>query len=87
MINQENAIKLAEQHCGPDFKFYQIAHGTACAPNVYQPAAFSWAPDDVWCLLCCDHTRAKGSIASSRAIVIHKETGKILFDGLANDEG
>lgn len=87
MINQEEAIKIAEQRCGPDFKFYRIAHGMIGARNVYQSAAFSWAPDDVWCLLCCNHPRAKGSIASSRAIVIHKDTGKILFDGSADDEG
>jgi len=87
MINQEEAVKLAGQHCGPDFEFYQIAHGMVGARNVYQADAHSWAPDDVWCILCCNHSRAKGSMASSRAIVIHKETGNVLYDGSADDEG
>ncbi len=86
MISQEGAIKIAEKHHGPGFELYWITHGMGCC-RVYQSAAHSWAADDVWCILCSNHPRAKGPIAASRAIVIHKETGKILYDGSAGDEG
>jgi D-alanyl-D-alanine carboxypeptidase len=86
MISQEEAIKIAEKQHGPGFEFYKIGHGVDS--RMYGGNTPSLAPDSVWCVLCLSHPGKKGMmLASSRAIVIHKETGKVLYDGSAGDEG
>ncbi len=88
MITKEEAIKIAEEHHGPGFKFFQISHGLPSNCSVYRSSSTSWTPDDAWCVLCSAHPEKSGMIlSSSRAIVIHKDTGAILYDGSANDEG
>lgn len=84
MITQEEAIKIAAKHHGPKFEFYSITHGVPDNCSLY--GSFSHYPDDVWCVVCSAH-HPEGMLASSRAIVICKNTGKVLYDGSANDEG
>lgn len=87
MIGREDALKIAEKHHGAGFELYQISHGMPNSCDVYQSGDHSWAPDDVWCVLCSNHIPGKCMVGPSYAIVIHKETGKILYDGSAHDEG
>ena len=85
MIAQEEAIKIAKDYHGPAFEFYSITHGVPANCSLY--GNFSRAPDDVWCVLCSSHPGNHNLLCSSRAIVISKNTGKILYDGSAHDEG
>lgn len=84
MITEQDAIKIAE-HRGPGFARYCITHGVPKGFNLY--GSFLRFPDDVWCVACSNDPGKNHIVASSRAIVIHKETGEILYDGDANDEG
>lgn len=88
MVSREEAVKIAAEHDGPGFKFYSISHSVAeVSPNMaYRANAHKWLPDDVWCVLCSAQPAHTG-LSSSRAIVIAKETGEILYDGSADDEG
>ncbi len=85
MMTEEEAIKIAEQHHGPKFEFYKITHGVPDNCSLY--GSFSRYPDDVWCILCSAYPHRNDLLISSRAIVICKDTGKILYDGDAGDEG
>jgi len=85
MISQEQAIEIAKQYCGGEFKLFSIKHGVIGYPGVYRLGM--WAPDDVWCISCSYHPGKTTGLFSSRVIVIHKDTGKILYDGSACDEG
>ena len=87
MISREEAIKIAEKHHGPGFELYRISHGLPNNCAVYRGSARSWAPDDVWCVSCLNHPGKHHIATSSLAIVIHKETGEILYGGDAGDEG
>ena len=84
MITNEEAIKIAEKHHGPGFKLYGITHGVPDGFNIY--GSFPRFPDDVWCVSCSNHFGKQHGVVS-RTIVILKETGEILYDGDANDEG
>lgn len=88
MITQEEAIKIAEKHHGPGFDFFAISHGVSqiSASMEYIANARKLRPDDVWCVLCSARPGQSG-LFSSRAIVVSKETGEILYDGSADDEG
>lgn len=85
MISQEEAIRIAEKHHGPGFVFYGITHGIPFKCGAY--GMEKRAGDDVWCILCSANPGRKGVLCSSRAIVISKDTGEILYDGSADDEG
>lgn len=84
MITAEQAIEIAKKHHGAECEFYSVTHGMSqISPCLeYITNARKWRPDDVWCVLC-----ARAIIASSRAIIISKETGEVLYDGSAGDEG
>ena len=84
MISQDRAIEIAKEHHGNEFKFYRITHGVPNNCRIYNSG--EWFPDDVWCVLCSAHP-GQYMLASSRAIIISKDTGEILFDASANDEG
>lgn len=88
MISREEAIKIAEELHGTGFKFYGIEHGAAqiSASMAYLANARKWRPDDVWCVTCSSKPEQLG-LFSCRAIVVCANTGKILYDGSANDEG
>jgi len=88
MISETEAINIAEKHHGPGFHFFSITHGAAdiSASLAYVANARKWHPDDVWCVLCSAHP-GKMMLCSSRAIIISKDTGEILYDGDAGDEG
>ena len=88
MVNREAAILIAEKQHGPGFKFYGIYHGIPDNCTIY--GSRKWVPDDVWCVLCASVRsleRHGHILTSSRAILISKETGEILYDDSANDEG
>lgn len=84
MITEKQAIEIADRKHGPGFEFFSITHGVPDNCSLY--GSFPRCPDDVWCVLCSAHP-GKLMLASSRAIVISKDTGQILYDGSANDEG
>jgi len=88
MIGEAEAITIAEKHHGPGFHFFSITHGAAdiSASLAYAANARKWHPDHVWCVLCSANP-GKSMLCSSRAIIISKDTGDILFDGDAGDEG
>jgi len=82
MISKSKALQIAEKHHGPGFKLYRITSGTPDNVNLYS------AYKNVWCVLCSSHPNdGKIMLCSSRAIIISKEKGKILYDGSAHDEG
>ncbi len=84
MITQEQVTKIAEEYHGPGFELYGITHGIPDNCAIYRTG--DWNPDQVWCVLCNAHP-GELMLASSRAIIICKDTGKIIYDGSANDEG
>jgi len=84
MISQENVIEIVKKHHGEGFEFFRITHGIPGNCRIYNSS--DWFPDDVWCVLCSAYP-GQIMLASSRAIVISKDTGEILYDGSANDEG
>ncbi|MBU1863430.1 MAG: hypothetical protein KKH94_07215 [Candidatus Omnitrophica bacterium] len=84
MITKEDAIEIAKHKCDGRFEFYGIIHGIPNNCRIYNSG--EWFPDDVWCILCSAHP-GKCMLASSRAIVVSKDTGTVLYDGSANDEG
>lgn len=84
MISREEAIKIAETKHGLGFELYSVSHGLP--DNCFIYGSGKWTPDHTWCVLCCAHP-GKVMLASSRAIVICKDTGNILYDGSAGDEG
>ena len=85
MISQDEAIAVAKKHHGEGFEFFKITRGIPNNCRIY--GSGDWVPDNVWCVLCSAHPNNHYILASSRAIVIFKDTGKILYDGSANDEG
>ena len=88
VISREEAIQIAERHHGPEFKFSRILHGVPHNFGIYSSQEGDrWVGDDVWCVLCSLHQGNSGMLCSSRAIVISKDTGEILYDGSAGDEG
>ncbi len=78
-------MKIAEKHRGPGYEFYGITHGVPANFSLY--GNFPRNPDDVWCVSCSNHAGKHHIVASSWALVISKETGEVLYDGSANDEG
>ena len=85
MITKDEAVVIAEKAHGPNFKFFGVTHGVPSNFNIY--GGFLRAPDDVWCVSCSSHPDRDDIVSSCRAIVISKDTGKILYDGGAGDEG
>lgn len=89
MIDRKRAIEIAKRHCWRKFKFelFSARQGLPDYVHILQWGDKPWTKENVWCVLCNDWPGHEGMLASSRAIVIDKETGKVLYDGSAGDEG
>jgi hypothetical protein len=85
MITKEEAVAIAEKLHGPKFKLYQVTHGVPENFSIY--GDFPRNPDDVWCVSCSIRSGKANALASGHAVVISKETGNVLYDGSACDEG
>ena len=85
MITKERAVAIAEKLHGPKFKLYQVTHGVPENFAIY--GSFPRNPDDVWCVSCSIGSGKANVLASGHAVVISKETGNVLYDGSACDEG
>jgi D-alanyl-D-alanine carboxypeptidase len=88
MITQEEAVQIAAKHHGSGFELFRTVHGAVgvSATLEYTANCRKWYPDNVWCVLCSAHP-GKAGLSSSRAIIVDKKTGEILYDGSAEDEG
>ncbi|MEI7752279.1 MAG: hypothetical protein WCJ71_09355 [Candidatus Omnitrophota bacterium] len=85
MITEEEAIAIAEKKHGAQFKLYGVTRGIPSNFAIY--GSFPRNPDDVWCVYCSLRSDKTGVIASGHAVVIAKDTGQVLYDGSACDEG
>ena len=85
MITQEEAIAIAEKLHSAEFKLYGVTRGVPSNFAIY--GSFPRNPDDVWCVYCSLRSGKAGLIASGHAVVIAKDTGRVLYDGSACDEG
>ena len=85
MITKEEAITIAEKLHGPKFELHEITHGVPLNFAIYE--SFPRNPDDVWCVSCSARPGGGSAITSRHAIVISKDTGSVLYDGDAGDEG
>ncbi len=86
MISREKAIEIAREKHGQGFQFSFVSHGVPANFSIY--GNFPQNPDDVWCVQGGPSQQSvRPGLFSSHAIVISKETGEILYDGEAGDEG
>lgn len=85
MISKEEAIAIAEKLHGSKFRLHQITHGVPENFAIY--GNFPRNPDDVWCISCSIRSDKTAVLASGHAVVISKDTGHVLYDGSACDEG
>lgn len=85
MITKEEAIAIAEKLHGSKFKMHKVTHGVPSNFALY--GSFPKNPDDVWCVSCSIRSEKVNALASGYAVVISKETGNVLYDGSACDEG
>lgn len=83
MISKEEAVAIAEKLHGA--KFYGATSGIPSNFAIY--GSFPRNPDDVWCVCCSLQSDRTGVITSGHAVVIAKDTGQVLYDGSACDEG
>ena len=81
-ISKEQALEIFRAHIATDKP--QLHSITDSAPNVN---VYGLPLEKCWHILCSYHPHCPTMIASSRLICISKNTGRILFDGSANDEG
>lgn len=85
MITQEEAIAIAEKLHSTEFKLYGVTRGVPSNFAIY--GSFPRNPDDVWCVYYSLRSGKVGLIASGHAVVIANDTGQVLYDGSACDEG
>jgi hypothetical protein len=80
-ISRQEALKIAQKQCTPPidaFKIYDLKPSGCCIYWAKKKDEESWyvtPPGD------------SGMLASTHAIVISKKTGRVVYDGSANDEG
>lgn len=83
-LGKRKALRIARQHCMPaldEFRHHDDVNGRA--PCIYaKPTEPCWIVHAPW----MDGLDGK-CFRSSRIIMISKRTGKVLYDGSANDEG
>ena len=82
-ISKEQALEIFKAHVAKDKpRLHDI---TDSPPNVI---VYGGLPsEECWHISCSYHPCDPTMITSSRLICISKNTGRILFDGSANDEG
>ena len=82
-ISKEQALEIFRAHIAKDEP--KIHNITDAPPNVN---VFGGLPsEECWYILCSFNPHGSTMLNSSRLICISKITGRILFDGSANDEG
>ena len=81
-ISKDQALEIYKAHIAEDNQqIFKITDSIPSNINVY-----GLPSEECWYILCSYHPHAH-LISSSRLICISKNTGRILFDGSANDEG
>ena len=81
-ISKEQALEIFRAHIAMDEP--RIHDITDSRPNVN---VYGMPSEECWYILCSYNPHGPPMLASSRLICISKITGRILFDGSANDEG
>ena len=82
-ISKEQALEIFRAHIATDKP--QIHSITDSAPNVN---VYGGLPlEECWHILCSYQPNDPTMLTSSRLICVSKNTGRILFDGSANNEG
>jgi hypothetical protein len=82
-IDREKAIQIAAKSPAPDTRQYQAYENPPYNLYVYLPSK-----DPCWYVTAPWRDGLDGQmLRSSRIILVSKKTGKVLFDGPANDEG
>ncbi len=80
-IDKYEALQIAQKRCSTPIESFEIYELKPENWNIYVAPAVSGE---------CWYIQAPGKgvgLQSSRAIVISKEDGEVIYDGLANDEG
>ena len=81
-VNREKALAIANQHCLNPSADFQVFERLPDSWSIYN------LPDEsCWFILAPWASKDGLVLRSSRALVISKATGKILYDGQAGDEG
>ena len=83
VINKEKALDIAIRKIRQDIpEIYYIGEELPGNCTIYRV----W-DEPCWYILCAGCTFHRGLLTSSRLICVSRETGRILYDGSANDEG
>ncbi len=80
-IGKDEALRIAQKQCAPPIESFEIYELKPENWNIYVAPAVS---EECW------YTQAPSMGAGpqiSRAIIISKENGEVVYDGSANDEG
>jgi len=80
-ISRRAARIIAEKHHGPGIEIFQITD------DIAGHCRLLYRYDNSWGVKCSFTPGRHESLTSSRVIIISKETGDILYDGSASDEG
>ncbi len=78
MVTKEEAIIIAKELYGSRCS-YEIEHGVPDSYMIY--GSDKWSPESIWCVRVIGRC-SKMITETPQIIVISKDTGKILFDGL-----
>lgn len=80
MISKEEALKIAEEKTGQKLDIADMEDG------VPYNRVYALNFNNVWGIKC-EMTPGAFMLESSRLVLIDKETGKVVYDGSAGDEG
>ena len=83
IITKEKAINIADEHIRNDKREYCVHDNLPT--NGF--GIYNQPTEDCWYVTCSFDTRGTVGLGSSRLIFVSKKTGKVLYDGSANDEG
>lgn len=83
-LGKRKAMKTAMKHGLPELDMFEHWDGTIYKLNIYaKPTEPCWIIRAPW----CDGKDDDSTLRSSRVIMVSKASGKVLYDGSANDEG
>lgn len=83
MISKQQALKKAKELYGfRDSIEYKFVNYHDYPYRVYNLRN----PDEIWCLTVNDH-KEEIFLKSTTIVLIHKESGKVIYHGSADDEG
>lgn len=79
-ISRQKALKIAQKQCMPPIEAFEI----------YDSQPSGWCIYGLHSEEACWYVRRSsgtGMLSSAHAIIISKKTGRVIYDGSANDEG